>query len=151
MRYLFTVTFIAALSSVAVAQSAKQAEVFSSAQIHDQFERMGHQPNGGATFGDYGSHAIRLSERTASGGAEIHAHFDDILYVTEGTATIITGGDVIDPHPGANGETSGSGIRNGQSHNVAAGDIVHIPAGTPHQTIVAPGTLYRAIVIKIKE
>ena len=37
--------------------------------------------SGGAVLGDYKSHAIKLSVRTASGGAEVHAHYDDIFIV----------------------------------------------------------------------
>lgn len=151
MRCPNTLILFVTLCTIAAAQTPQKAEVFTAAQIRDQFNGSHRQASGGTVLGEYGSHSIRLSERTASGGAEVHAHFDDVMYVTEGAATVITGGQVIDPHAGANGETSGSGIRDGQSHAVAVGDIIHIPAGTPHQTIVAPGTLYRAIVIKVKE
>jgi mannose-6-phosphate isomerase-like protein (cupin superfamily) len=102
-------------------------------------------------LGDYGTHAIRLSARTASGGGEIHAHFDDVMVVTEGTATLITGGTVIDPHTASDGEIRGTGIQNGVSRTISVGDVIHIPAGTPHQLIVALGTAYSYIVIKVKE
>ena len=77
------------------AQSPGNAEVFSSTQIHDQLAQLGLQGkakgSSGSTLGDYGTHAIKLSERTVSGGAEVHAHFDDVMIVTEGKATLITG------------------------------------------------------------
>jgi mannose-6-phosphate isomerase-like protein (cupin superfamily) len=137
------------------AQSSAKVEVFPVAQINGQFAQLAQQAkaNGssGSTLGDYGSHALKLNERTASGGAEIHAHFDDVILVTEGTATLITGGEVIDPHAGNNGETTGSGIRKGTAQPISAGDLVHIPAGTPHQLLIAPGTSYSALVIKVRE
>ena len=146
---------IAVLSIAGYAQSPQPVQVFSSAQIHDRLAQLAKEAkssgSSGSTLGDYGTHAIKLSERTTSGGAEIHAHFDDIIYVTEGKATLITGGEVIEPHSGDNGETTGTGIRNGESHAIAVGDVIHIPAGTPHQTVLAPGTLYSVIVIKVKE
>jgi mannose-6-phosphate isomerase-like protein (cupin superfamily) len=151
MKLVFISALFAVFALSAQAQSQQGAEIFPSSRIHDQFTQFHRQPSSSSTLGDYGTHAIRLSERTTSGGAEIHAHFDDVMYVTEGTATLITGGEVIDPHTATNGETTGSGIRNGQSHSVAAGDIIHVPAGTPHQTIITPGALYRVIVIKVKE
>jgi mannose-6-phosphate isomerase-like protein (cupin superfamily) len=142
-------------SMAAVAQSGGKAEVFTSADVHGQLVQLTEQAkakgSSGSTLGEYGTHAIKLSERTVSGGAEIHAHFDDVMLVMEGRATLITGGTLIDPHSGSNGETTGSGIRDGATQSLAPGDVVHVPAGTPHQIIVPPGTIYSAMVIKIKE
>ncbi|MGO9337580.1 MAG: cupin domain-containing protein [Terracidiphilus sp.] len=138
-----------------LAQSPGKAEVFSSGQIHDELMKLAQEGNakgsGGSTLGDYGTHAIKLSERTVSGGAEVHAHFDDIMIVMEGKATLITGGELIDAHTGSNGESTGSGIRNGITQSIATGDIVHVPAGLPHQLLISPGIAYSALVIKVKE
>jgi mannose-6-phosphate isomerase-like protein (cupin superfamily) len=137
------------------AQSSGKAEVFPSAELQVQLTRLAQQAkaggSGGSTLGDYGTHAIKLSERTASGGAEIHAHFDDVMLVMDGTAELITGGELVGMHNGANGETTASGIRNGTSQHIGPGDLIHIPAGVPHQLIIAPGTIYSALVIKVKE
>lgn len=146
---------LAAFSIPCFAQSSGKAEVFSADKLHAQLAQLAQQANtkgsGGATLGSYGSHTIMLSERTASGRAEIHAHFDDVMFVLDGKATLITGGEVIDPHSASDGETNGSSIRNGVSQPVSAGDVIHIPAGTPHQLVIAPGTAYTALVIKVKE
>jgi mannose-6-phosphate isomerase-like protein (cupin superfamily) len=143
------------LCTCCIAQSARKAEVFSNAQLRDELAKSLAQAkasgSSGATMGDYGSHTIKLSERTVSGGAEIHAHFDDIMIVEMGEATLITGGEVTDAHTSAAGETTGSAIRGGTSQSIAAGDVVHIPAGIPHQLVISQGTLYQAIVIKVKE
>ena len=111
------------------------------------------RPSGssGAALGDYKSHAIKLSVRTASGGAEIHAHYDDIFVVTDGSATLITGGTVVDTKTGADGESKGTRIQDGKSHTITKSDIVHIPAGTPHQLIIAPGDTFSTIVVKVRE
>lgn len=144
-----------ALAAACQAQTSRHAEVFSGKNVHSQTDSLiaaaKATGSSGATLGDYSSHAIKLSIRTASGGAEVHAHYDDIFLVTEGKATLITGGTVIDPKTGKNGETKGRGIRNGVSRAIAKGDIVHIPAGTPHQLVLAPGAVYASIVIKVRE
>jgi mannose-6-phosphate isomerase-like protein (cupin superfamily) len=154
MKLAFTL-ILTVLSVPCPAQSPGKAEVFSSAQIRGQLAQLAQQAqksgSSGSTLGDYGTHALKLSERTASGGAEIHAHFDDVMLVMEGKAQLITGGEVIDAHNGSNGETTGSGIRNGTVQSIVSGDLVHIPAGTPHQLIIAPGITYSALVIKVKE
>lgn len=139
----------------AFAQSAGKGQVFTAADVHGQLVQLDEQAkakgSSGSTLGDYGTHAIKLSARTASGGAEIHAHFDDVMLVTEGTATLITGGTVVDGHTGSDGETHGASIRGGISQTISVGDVVHIPAGTPHELLIAPGTAYSALVIKVKE
>jgi mannose-6-phosphate isomerase-like protein (cupin superfamily) len=146
---------LTAFTIPALAQSAPKAQVFTAADVKGRFAQIAAQAktkgSSGATLGDYGTHAIRLSERTVDGGAEIHAHFDDVMLVIEGKATLITGGTVIDPHTNADGETHGSGIKDGVTQVISAGDWVHVPAGVPHQLLIPPGTTYSSVVIKVKE
>jgi mannose-6-phosphate isomerase-like protein (cupin superfamily) len=105
----------------------------------------------GSTLASYGNLALKLSVRTTSGGAEIHAHYDDLMIVQQGSATLITGGTVIDAKLESDGETKGTGVQNGKSQIITVGDVVIIPAGLPHQLLIPPGTLYSALVAKIKE
>jgi mannose-6-phosphate isomerase-like protein (cupin superfamily) len=146
---------MAALTTACCAQTQAKANVFSGQAISSQLAALAQGAKasgaGGATIGEYKSHAIKLSVRTASGGAEIHAHYDDIFFVTEGDAKLITGGSVIHAKTDSEGETKGSSIQNGESETITKGDVVRIPAGLPHQLILAPGTVYSSIVIKIKE
>ena len=139
----------------ALGQSAAKAQVFSSSDIHGQLTQLMEQAkakgSSGAILGSYGSHTIQLSARSASGGAEIHAHFDDVMLVTEGSATLVTGGTVVDAHTNSDGETHGTSIKDGVSQTVSVGDVSHVPAGTPHQLLITPGTPYSALVIKVKE
>jgi mannose-6-phosphate isomerase-like protein (cupin superfamily) len=154
MKLSFAVA-LAAFSIPCFAQSPDKAEIFSSNQLRDQLAQLAQQAksagSSGFKLGEYGTHTLMLSERTTSGGAEIHAHFDDVMLVMDGKATLITGGEVLDSHVGANGETTGTKIRNGAAQTIAAGDVIHIPAGTPHQLLIAPGVTYSAVVIKVKE
>jgi len=71
--------------------------------------------------------------------------------VTEGKATLVTGGTVVNPKGESDGETKGSGIQKRKSQTIVQGDIVHIPAGTPHQLMIAGGDTFGAIVVKVKE
>lgn len=105
----------------------------------------------GATLADYGSYKIELSVRTSSGGAEVHAHWDDVILVEQGRATLVTGGTVMNGKTSAGGETHGSGIAHGHSQTIAAGTVYTIRAGTPHQLLLPPHTLFSAVVIKVHE
>jgi glc operon protein GlcG len=91
---------------------------------------------------DYGSESFRVkaSTRTKVLDAEIHLEWTDVIYVTKGAATLVTGGRLSDdttPKTFPDGrpftETKmGSSIIGGESRRVSVGDVVVIPAGTPH-------------------
>jgi mannose-6-phosphate isomerase-like protein (cupin superfamily) len=152
---LISIMALVALVMPCIAQTGSNAQVFSgndiAAQISALVPAAKTSGSSGATLGDYKSHSIKLSVRTASGGAEVHAHFDDVFFVTQGGATLITGGTVVNAKTGDDGETKGSSIQGGKSQTIVKGDIVHIPAGTPHQLLLAPGDVFGAIVIKVRE
>ena len=105
----------------------------------------------GSTLASTGNLALKLSVRTSSGGAEIHAHYDDLMIVEQGSATLITGGTVVGGTTGADGETHGSGIEGGVNKTITVGDVVIVPAGQPHQLLIPTGVVYAAMVAKIKE
>ena len=152
---LIPIFAVAVLAIPSFGQAVSKAEVFSGKDVSAELVTLAQASkasgSSGATLGDYTSHAIKLSVRTANGGAEIHAHYDDIFVVTEGKATLITGGTVMNAQTGNDGETKGSSIQDGKSQSITKSDIVHIPAGTPHQLIIGPGDVFSTIVVKVKE
>lgn len=121
------------------------------AQIDKLIPAAKEKGSAGATIEDYGSYKIQLSVRSKSGGAEVHAHWDDVMMVEQGSATLITGGAVVDAKTDADGETHGAKIDNGQSRTIKPGDVLTVRAGTPHQLILEPSVVYGAVVIKIHE
>src|SRR5271163_4141292 len=157
MKKHFSALYVLLLAGgfVYAQDSAKKADYFSAQDIQKQLADLAPKAqssgSSGSTLGDYTSHQIKLSVRTASGGAEIHAHYDDVFFVTQGKATLITGGTVMNAQTGNDGETKGSSIQDGKSQSITKSDIVHIPAGTPHQLIIAPGDVFSTIVVKVKE
>ena len=56
----------------------------------------------------------------------------DIIYVLDGTATMVTGGESVDTKPVAADELRGKEIRGGETRQLAKGDVMIVPAGTPH-------------------
>lgn len=88
--------------------------------------------------------------RTGPGEVEVHAIETDIFYVTAGDATIVTGGTIIGAHETAPGQIRGSDINGGVSQHLAKGDVITIPAGTPHwfKTVSAPVSYFVVKVIK---
>lgn len=154
-------TFLAlcALSLFSIATLAqtgeKKADYFSAQDVQKQLDDLASRSqssgSSGATLGDYGSHKIQMSVRTTSGGAEIHGHYDDIFVVQKGHATLTTGGTIVNPKTSPDGETKGPSIQDGHTQEISAGDVVNIPAGTPHQLKIAAGTLFSTIVVKVRE
>ena len=60
----------------------------------------------------------------------------DIIYVLQGSATVITGGEANpDAKTIAPDELRGSSIRDGETRHIAKGDVVIVPHGAPHQFV----------------
>ncbi|HEX5283636.1 MAG TPA: hypothetical protein VFW30_05915 [Bryocella sp.] len=104
----------------------------------------------GITLANYKGHYTMLTARTGSGGGELHAHYSDFLIVLDGEGTEMTGGTMVDPKEGPNGETRGKTLEGATPHVLHKGDVIHIPAGTPHQAIEAPGQSIVIYVIKVE-
>lgn len=105
----------------------------------------------GITLSRYPGHYTMLTARSKSGGAEVHGHFADFLIVVDGEGTELTGGTVVDPRNQPNGEIRGTRLDGATPHVLHKGDIIHIPAGTPHQAIEAPGQTITIFVIKVEQ
>jgi mannose-6-phosphate isomerase-like protein (cupin superfamily) len=152
---IFLLTLAASAQTPLTPVPHDSAIVFPVPDLHTQLDKLvadaKTKGSSGATIEDYGSYKIQLSVRSVSGGAEVHAHWDDVMMVEQGSATLITGGTVVDGKTGTDGETHGSKIENGQSQKISPGDVLTIRAGTPHQLIVEPGTIYGAVVVKVHE
>jgi mannose-6-phosphate isomerase-like protein (cupin superfamily) len=90
---------------------------------------------------------VNASRRDGPGEAELHVRDTDIFYVLAGSATVITGGEMIGSHEVGPGELRGSGIRDGTVHRIAKCDVFTIPQGVPHwfKSVQAP---FRYYVIK---
>ena len=90
------------------------------------------------------AYKIHASRRDAPGQAEVHERDTDILYVLEGTAGFVTGGQVIDAEQVAPGEIRGARIEGGTSRELSPGQVVVVPNGTPHwfQTVPGPFVYY---------
>jgi glc operon protein GlcG len=79
------------------------------------------------------NYMVHASRREKSGQAEIHTKDTDVIYVLDGTATFVTGGEAINAKNTATDELRGESIRNGQTRQIAKGDVIVVPNGVPHQ------------------
>jgi mannose-6-phosphate isomerase-like protein (cupin superfamily) len=155
MNMLMAMVASLALAVPAATLTGDRAEVIPAQQVQTQLAQLIPQAkasgSSGSTLASYGNLALKLSVRTASGGAEIHAHYDDLMIVQQGTATLVTGGMVVNAQVGCDGETKGASVEGGKTRTIAVGDVIIVPAGVPHQLLIPPGTTYAALVAKIRE
>src|SRR5207302_2513920 len=85
---------------------------------------------------------VHASRRIEPGQAEIHTLDTDVIYVVEGSATLVTGGKAIDAREIAPNEIRGSKIEGGEEHQISKGQVIVIPNGVPHQFTTVTGELH---------
>jgi mannose-6-phosphate isomerase-like protein (cupin superfamily) len=80
---------------------------------------------------------VSLIQRAKPAGALAHPGNTELLYITEGAGTMITGGTLV---PAAAGKPAS--IVNGVSQHFTKGDVIIVPVGSPHwfATIDSPVT-----------
>jgi uncharacterized protein GlcG (DUF336 family)/mannose-6-phosphate isomerase-like protein (cupin superfamily) len=96
-----------------------------------------------------GTYKVHASRRDRDGQAEVHDCDTDILYVLEGSATLVTGGQVVNGKATAMDELRGDAISGGTVRRLGKGDLVIIPNGVPHlfREVKAPFLYYVVKVI----
>ncbi len=96
---------------------------------------------------DAGGHNIGIGlvhrpKGTGLPGGASHDKVSEVYHVLEGSGTLVTGGTLVNPQRRESGAevvtqingpgVSGTAIEGGVSRRIAKGDVVIIPAGTPH-------------------
>src|SRR5262249_17701029 len=83
---------------------------------------------GSVLFNQDESYMVHASRREKPGMAEIHTKDADIVYVLDGTATLVTGGEAVNAKATEADEFRGSEISGGDTRRLAKGDVIIIPA-----------------------
>ena len=91
---------------------------------------------------------VNVTIRDKNGQAEVHADWEDQMFILEGECTLMLGGTVENPKSTGPGETRGDKIKGGKSFTVHAGDYIYVPINTPHQMILAAGQSVKYAVVK---
>jgi glc operon protein GlcG len=97
---------------------------------------------------DYKIHASRRASEP--GLAEIHTRDTDIIYVLQGSATLVTGGKAVAAKGTGPEELRGSEIEGGEAREITVGDVVVVPNGTPHWFKKVNGPLLY-YVVKVRQ
>lgn len=94
--------------------------------------------------------SISVNRRTAAGQVEVHDKETDTFYVLDGEATFITGGTMVGGAVSRPNQWLGKSIDGGETHHLAKGDVMVIPAGMPHWFKEVPKEINYYVVKVIK-
>jgi glc operon protein GlcG len=117
---------LAMTAAAALSTGPPSVIFFDSSKVRAAFDK------GAVLFNQGESYMVHASRREMPGMAEIHTKDADIVYVLDGTATLVTGGTAVDAKVTEPDELRGSSISDGEAHELMKGDVIIIPAGVPH-------------------
>jgi len=103
------------------------------------------------TIGEYPNHKAMLSFRARSGEVEVHEEWADLFVVLAGAGSMVVGGRVEGERVIGPGEIRGDAIEGGTRLELHAGNVIHVPAKTPHLVLLTGDKTLTSLVIKIRE
>ncbi len=98
---------------------------FPAAKVTKAFEK-------GMPLIEIANYKVHASHRESPGVVEVHTRDTDIIYMLEGSATLVTGGTVVDGKNIEAEEIRGKDVKGGETRQITKGDVIIIPNGTPH-------------------
>ena len=132
------------LAALALAPAAASAADDPSTYISADKVTEGFQKGG--TIARANDFYVQTSRRDKAGNHEMHAVDSEIMYVVDGSATVVTGGKMIGAKEGKNGNSTGTGVEGGEVHRLSKGDVLVVPRGTPHWFKEVPSSINYYVV-----
>lgn len=96
-------------------------------------ERKGEQPTVAQPMLELGGYNGHMEYRAAVGNAAVHEKEAELFYVIDGSATLVTGGKLVNEKRADGANLNGSAIAGGTPREIAKGDWILVPENTPHQ------------------
>jgi mannose-6-phosphate isomerase-like protein (cupin superfamily) len=85
---------------------------------------------GGPIVNDPG--LVVLAQRREAGVVEYHDRTNHVFIMVEGEATLVVGGTMVDPKRTAPDQMRAPSLEGGTTYHLSKGDVITIPAKTPH-------------------
>ena len=151
MRFISATTFAILLATVVKAQISPTAgETHTGGVIHIDHAKVDEAFKKGEVLLAKDNYRIHAGFRDKAGIPEVHATDVDIFYITEGTASFVIGGSVVEPVTTEPGETRGKEIKGGETRKLVKGDVVVIPPTCHTGSRKCQGT-FKYFVVKVKK
>ena len=95
-------------------------------------DRKNGQPTVTERILQFAPYNANMEYRASVGPAAIHDNEAEMFYVIDGSATLITGGTLVNGKRADAANTMGTAIEGGKSQVVSRGDFIVVPEKTPH-------------------
>jgi mannose-6-phosphate isomerase-like protein (cupin superfamily) len=151
MRAAGLILLVAVFGAVAEAQqggsaSAAMKTFTSSSEIQAMIakaksERKENQPTITYPILQLAPYRASLEYRAGVGPAAVHEKEAELFYVIDGSATLVTGGKLVQERRTNAENLTGTGIEGGNPRAVAKGDFIIVPENTPHWFSSINGTV----------
>ena len=137
---------LAMLLTMAVAVTADGVPTTVTYIPHDKVSTT--MAKGGSILNDHG--LIILAQRRAAGEVEVHEKTNHVFIIVEGEATFVTGGTLVGARETAPDQRRAPSVEGGQTYHLTKGDVITIPAKTPHwfKEVTTPTIAYYAVNIE---
>lgn len=143
MKFFLALTVLATAVVLCAAGGASDVTFVDHAKVQAALDKGGSL----VTSPDY---TVSCSHREKPGQAEVHEKETDVMHILDGEATIVVGGTVVGGKTTKAGQIRGTGVNGGQARQVVKGDVIVVPAGTPHWFKEVPKSVSYYVVKVIK-
>ena len=143
LKITIAITFLAAVAAAQTpdlktfAASSDVAAMIAKAKA----ERKPDQPLFAQPILQLAPYTASLEYRAVVGPAAVHETEAEMFYVIEGSATLVTGGKLVNEKRTNAANLTGTAIEGGSARPVAKGDFVIVPENTPHWFSPINGTI----------
>jgi mannose-6-phosphate isomerase-like protein (cupin superfamily) len=146
MKIIHTLAIVIALSSLGTTVRADGVPTMVTYVPHEKAAET--FLKGGQIIGDKG--LVMLANRRGAGEVEVHEKTNHIFIVIDGEATFITGGTLVSPRQTAPGQTRAASVNGGTTYHLTKGDVITVPAKTPHWFKDVPTTTIAYYAINLE-
>jgi mannose-6-phosphate isomerase-like protein (cupin superfamily) len=143
MKFLVTITLFAAALALNTANGGSGVQYVDHDKVAAALAKGGPLVNAPDLL-------VSGSHRDKPGQVEVHEKETDVIHVIDGEATFVTGGKMIGGKVTKPGQMLGTNIQGGETHHLTKGDVIVVPAGTPHWFKEVPNSVSYYVVKVLK-